>query len=625
MSTTTLTARQLHVSKNGSDNYEGNKAHPFLTISKAAHTAIAGDTVMIHGGVYREWVSPQNSGFSARKPIVYMAASSEKVYLKGSEEIKSWKSHKKNVWKAEIDNVLFGDFNPFSTPINGDWIHNFHEDRTLGAVYLNNNRLTGVVSLEEVYDTPQTWYAKVEADKTIIYANFGENNPKKGLVEVNARPACFFPKNTGVNYITLDGLNISQASPQWAPPTAPQMGMVGPHWSKGWVIRNCEISHSRCSGISLGKDNASGNNLMSIYNSQKGFVKDGFTRENEAILSAYAHGWNKDQIGSHLIENNFIHHCGQTGIVGHLGGVGSIIRNNRIHHINVEADDPKGYETGGIKLHASIDVIIDHNYISKTRRGIWLDWQAQGTHVCNNIIRESLSQDLFMEVSHGPTLIYNNLFLSSSQNLLLDAQGVAIFNNLFYGANSTRQSQIRYTPYHLPHSTTIKGLYNNPGGDVRLYNNIFLCKNKTYKKGLLDYNKFPTLEMTQDTIIRETHNCLKYLFPIWTSANVYAEEDVNYKHEKNYTILSGTNFEIILTESNRRLDVEFKADISDLKKVKTCTINTEMLGESMISEAYFEYPDGTPFVLEKDMSGMDRNVNKPLPGPMENLKTTFTW
>ena len=29
--------------------------------------------------------------------------------------------------------------------------------------------------------------------------------------------------------------------------------MVGPHWSKGWIIEDCEISDSRCSGISLGK------------------------------------------------------------------------------------------------------------------------------------------------------------------------------------------------------------------------------------------------------------------------------------------------------------------------------------------------------------------------------------
>lgn len=29
--------------------------------------------------------------------------------------------------------------------------------------------------------------------------------------------------------------------------------MIGPHWSKGWIIEDCEISNSKCAGISLGK------------------------------------------------------------------------------------------------------------------------------------------------------------------------------------------------------------------------------------------------------------------------------------------------------------------------------------------------------------------------------------
>ena len=38
-----------------------------------------------------------------------------------------------------------------------------------------------------------------------------------------------------------------------APPAAYQDGMIGPHWSKGWIIEDCEISNSKCAGISLGK------------------------------------------------------------------------------------------------------------------------------------------------------------------------------------------------------------------------------------------------------------------------------------------------------------------------------------------------------------------------------------
>lgn len=51
------------------------------------------------------------------------------------------------------------------------------------------------------------------------------------------------------------GAVITGAEPvkTWAPPAAFQDGMIGPHWSKGWIIEDCEISNSKCVGISLGK------------------------------------------------------------------------------------------------------------------------------------------------------------------------------------------------------------------------------------------------------------------------------------------------------------------------------------------------------------------------------------
>ena len=46
---------------------------------------------------------------------------------------------------------------------------------------------------------------------------------------------------------------VTKAATTWAPPAAYQDGMIGPHWSKGWIIEDCEISNSKCAGISLGK------------------------------------------------------------------------------------------------------------------------------------------------------------------------------------------------------------------------------------------------------------------------------------------------------------------------------------------------------------------------------------
>lgn len=155
-------------------------------------------------------------------------------------------------------------------------------------------------------------------------------------------------------------------------PTAYQEGMVGPHWSKGWIIEDCEIYESKCSGISLGK-------YLQPENDNKWLkwkYKDGTQTERDCICQASYEGWDKEHISSHIVRRCEIHDCGQTGIVGHLGGVFSVIEDNHIHHIN-NKQNLAGAEIGGIKMHAAIDVIFRRNHIHNCTRGLWLDWQAQ--------------------------------------------------------------------------------------------------------------------------------------------------------------------------------------------------------------------------------------------------------
>ena len=109
-------------------------------------------------------------------------------------------------------------------------------------------------------------------------------------------------------------LCCKQAATQWAPPTAIRKEMVGPHWSKGWIIEDCEISDSKCSGISLGKYRQPNNdNKMA----QNGNSKMAHRRSADCICQAQSgRGWTKvENIGSHIIRRCNIHDCGQTGIV----------------------------------------------------------------------------------------------------------------------------------------------------------------------------------------------------------------------------------------------------------------------------------------------------------------------
>ncbi|NIM17494.1 MAG: DUF1565 domain-containing protein, partial [Candidatus Aminicenantes bacterium] len=76
-------AANYYVAKSGNDANPGTEAQPWLTIQKAADTMVAGDTVYIKAGTYKERVIPQNSG-SAGNYITYTAYSNDAVIIDGS-------------------------------------------------------------------------------------------------------------------------------------------------------------------------------------------------------------------------------------------------------------------------------------------------------------------------------------------------------------------------------------------------------------------------------------------------------------------------------------------------------------------------------------------------------------
>jgi len=246
-----------------------------------------------------------------------------------------------------------------------------------------------------------TWFCESDKEYTYIYANFHEADPNKELVEINVRKSCFYPDSTGINFITVKGFHMNQAATQWAPPTAEQIGLIGTNWSKGWIIENNMVSDSKCSGITLGKYGDEFDNTSA--NSAEGYI--------ETVKRALERGWSKENIGSHVIRNNTIFSCEQTGICGSMGGIFSIIENNNIYNIWTKRQFT-GAEMGGIKIHASIDILIKNNRVVNTGRGIWLDWMAQGARVTANLCYKNDMQDFYSEVNHGPYLVDNNLFLT---------------------------------------------------------------------------------------------------------------------------------------------------------------------------------------------------------------------
>jgi alpha-N-arabinofuranosidase len=577
------TPREYHVSINGADANDGSPSQPLRTIFAAAALARPGDTITVHEGVYRERVSPPRGGSSDQERIVYRAAPGERVEITGAEIAKDWTRVQKDVWKTAIPNNFFGGFNPYSDAIHGDWFDAKGRTHHSGAVYLNHEWLEEAATLDDLLaakDSTPRWFGQVDGTTTTLWAQFGTSDPNHELTEINVRQTVFYPEKTGIDYITVRGFTLRCAATPWAPPTAEQKGIIGTHWSKGWIIERNIVSHSICCGISLGKYGDQWDNTS--QDSAEGYVK--------TIEHALASGWSSERIGHHIVRNNTVSYCEQAGIVGSLGPVFSVVTGNTIHDIHVRQLFT-GAEMAGIKFHAAIDVEIGHNHIYRCNRGLWLDWMAQGTRVAGNLFHDNQSEDLFVEVDHGPFVVDDNLFLSES-SLQVNSQGGAFAHNLFCGGVNLHQYDSRLTPFMKPHSTEVAGYHDNPSGDLRFFNNIFA------RSG--DLSPFNQTRL-----------------PMQLSGNVFLKGATPCSQEKTPMLRPAFDVQIELTETNDGSYLAISLDGSWSDEARRL-ITGDFLGRAQIPNLPYEFADGSPVRIDKDYFGHSRKPSNPFPGPFES-------
>ena len=331
-------------------------------------------------------------------------------------------------------------------------------------------------------------------------------------------------------------------------------------------------------------------------------------------------------------------------------------------HIN-NKQNLAGAEIGGIKMHAAIDVIIRRNHFHHCTRGLWLDWQAQGTRVTQNLFHDNtlpneenanpegmdgIGEDIFIEISHGPTLVDNNVLLSD-RAMKLATQGVAVVHNLIAGSftavgrgvnnGSDKLPSPRYTPYHVPHRTEINGFMTVLHGDCRFYNNIFIQKpvragmeeirkltgdnewdDGNLTAGTVPYSGYPTLE---EYVARFEGYCgmgsgkspdLYYeKLPVWLGGNVYFNGAKPAEQEQDAVVDTEHEITIGVKEENGKWKLE--TNVYDYLPQNACAvISTETLGMAFEPEQKYENPDGTPIVFRYDYFGNRQGIH-PLPGP----------
>lgn len=422
------------------------------------------------------------------------------------------------------------------------------------------------------------WFAEVGDDSTTIWAQFKGVDPNEAAVEINVRQCVIYPDQPGRNYITVQGFTLEHAAAPWCPPTAEQPGLLGTHWSKGWIIEDNTIRYSTCVGVTLGKYGDEHDNTHDMWGEVPRAVKN---------------GWNRETVGHHVVRNNHIYNCGQAGIVGSLGCAFSTITGNEIHEIKKD-HQYGGCESCGIKLHGFVDGIISHNHIYNCEHwgGIWLDWMGQGARVTANLLHDN-SQDLMFEINHGPFLVDHNLLLSRTAVTKVSSSGVYA-HNLWTDSINIWPTEGRKPPFFKPHSTEIVEWAPIDQNDDHYYNNVFVDCAGPAKLSEHDFS------------------CI-------ASGNVYLAGAQPSTCDEAAIVQDDFAPAIRLSEEVDGWWLEMQVDPAWLTALQRGLVTTERIGKGSVTDAPCEVHDGSPYWLDTDYFGTAKSADNPAPGPFGKI------
>jgi hypothetical protein len=313
------------------------------TISQAVAHLEPGDTVLLHGGIYREQVFIDRSGTQAR-PITIRAAEGENVTLTGADRLTDW-------------SLIPGENKIYSTP----WPHKFvawnknythpNDDyhRLIGRceqVFLNGYPLRQVLERDKL--SRGMFFVDIEAQRLYLQAADNQEITKnKALVEASTRDQILRVKGS---YVVVKGIRFRYAA------NRAQQGSVqfsGDHV----LVEDCIFEHTNASGATFAGKEMVVRNCTFQHNGQLGF---GANRAHGLLIT------------------------------------GCTVRNN-----NTKGYD-RGWEAGGDKICLTRGAVIENStFIENRGNGIWFDIGNEDCEVRNCLIAHNENAGIFYEISYG--------------------------------------------------------------------------------------------------------------------------------------------------------------------------------------------------------------------------------
>lgn len=445
-----LAAATYYVATNGLDSANGSLGAPWATVNHAAIKMVAGDTVFIHGGTYRETVYIWKSG-SGTSPITYQAYPGEVPVISGANVFTNW------TWDTSATPPAWTipwTTNLMSTRLTIFACTNLTALRPEMVIF--NGQVLWAVGTRSALTNGAFFVSGPSTNPTAIYALFPSNAPPAGnTVEIATRSHAL---QASVPYVVINGLTF-----RYACNVCQDLMVQIDGGARHVLFENNTVEWANAGGLyAAGNNNTFSNNLVR-YNGQMGFSGT---------------GTNHLFVNNQSISNNWkLYNAGwEAG-----GGKWAWTYNSTIR-------GQRAIGNGGPGIWfdmANSNNLIERCFICSNRvAGIQLELDAVGFTVQNNVIcgtqtllayNSVLGSGITMLDASYTTCVYNTIYdcagngiLLYSDNRVTNASGHnKIYNNLI-AFNSQGGSGSLGNGYQLFISgqTTNEALSNTHDGNV---------------------------------------------------------------------------------------------------------------------------------------------------------------
>jgi parallel beta-helix repeat protein len=452
-----------------SDINSGSEENPFKTIQEASNVAIAGDTIIVHNGTYRECIKPCHSG-KINAPIIYRAADAESPIIKACD---IWYTK----WKKEDSCVYSTKYSYLSWDKPNRFRPNIPENRC-EQIFIYGRFLNNVRTKDDLYSHTNSFWINDTINEIWISSEYDPNNC---IVERSVREQCFMPTVKGLEYIYLKGFTfIGGAAHVWTGGKwhhVDQQAVVSLNAGRHWLVEDNIIEYGNAQGlqVAVGGCFVEETKVIPIVHAPEDFVLTYKTT---------------DVSGYNTIRGNTVRYNGISGIVG-FGGMNNIIIENNTVVGNCTKNYTGTCEESGIKFHVMIDSIIRNNVVSDNNSyGIWLDGLCKRNRISQNILVNNTNYPIFYELSEGPTLIDNNVIIDTRDTPVTiglynqDGNNSIVINNAIIGPDiGIKVRSLFHRKYENGMTTTKNNyIYNNvisrcKTGCVSLMPEVTTCAN----------------------------------------------------------------------------------------------------------------------------------------------------